>query len=124
VQWVSSPSPVGGVDYPRTYQEFRQWFPDDTACVEYLGRVRFGIDDGPGTRKLVTFAFATIVEGSTVRTDGARMLRRLAALGYIHEYAFRFNRSNARARGMLSPSAAASCRHRPAPTARALQPVR
>ncbi|WP_231588694.1 hypothetical protein, partial [Mycobacterium nebraskense] len=22
-------SPVGGMDYPRTYQEFRAWFPDD-----------------------------------------------------------------------------------------------
>jgi hypothetical protein len=22
-------APVGGVDYPRTYQEFRGWFPDE-----------------------------------------------------------------------------------------------
>lgn len=33
--------PVGGLDYPRTYQEFRSWFPDDAACVEYLGRLRW-----------------------------------------------------------------------------------
>ena len=33
--------PIGGVDYPRTYQEFRAWFPDDTACVEYLGKLRW-----------------------------------------------------------------------------------
>ena len=33
--------PVGGVDYPRTYQEFRAWFPDDVACREYLGRLRW-----------------------------------------------------------------------------------
>src|SRR5215211_4742708 len=33
--------PVGGVDYPRTYQEFKSWFPDDAACREYLGRLRW-----------------------------------------------------------------------------------
>lgn len=33
--------PVGGVDYPRTYQEFRQWFPDDAACIDYLGQLRW-----------------------------------------------------------------------------------
>jgi transposase-like protein len=33
--------PAGGVDYPRTYQEFRSWFPDEDACVEYLGRLRW-----------------------------------------------------------------------------------
>ena len=33
--------PVGGVDYPRTYQEFRAWFPDDVACREYLGQLRW-----------------------------------------------------------------------------------
>ena len=38
-----SPSarPVGGVDYPRTYQEFRSWFPDDRACREYLAGLRW-----------------------------------------------------------------------------------
>ena len=51
-----------------------------------LGRVRFGVDDAPGTVKLVEFAASTIAEGSTVRTDGARMLRRLATMGYTHEY--------------------------------------
>jgi hypothetical protein len=33
--------PVGGRDYPRTYQEFRSWFPDDESCREFLGRVRW-----------------------------------------------------------------------------------
>jgi transposase-like protein len=33
--------PVGGVDYPRTYQEFKTWFPDDVACREYLGQLRW-----------------------------------------------------------------------------------
>ena len=32
---------MGGVDYPRTYQELRAWFPDDVACREYLGRLRW-----------------------------------------------------------------------------------
>ncbi len=37
----ASQRPVGGVDYPRTYQEFRSWFPDDVSCREYLGRLRW-----------------------------------------------------------------------------------
>ena len=34
-------APVGGVDYPRTFQEFREWFPDDAACVTYLAQLRW-----------------------------------------------------------------------------------
>lgn len=34
-------SPAGGVDYPRTYQEFRTWFPDETACTDYLAQLRW-----------------------------------------------------------------------------------
>jgi transposase-like protein len=34
-------APVGGVDYPRTYQEFRDWFGDDRACEEYLAGLRW-----------------------------------------------------------------------------------
>jgi hypothetical protein len=33
--------PVGGVDYPRTYQEFQAWFPDGIACRDYLERLRW-----------------------------------------------------------------------------------
>ena len=33
--------PVGGVDYPRTLQEFDAWFPSEAACVDYLRRVRW-----------------------------------------------------------------------------------
>ena len=36
-----SAHPVGGIDYPRTYQEFRSWFPDDQACREYLAGLRW-----------------------------------------------------------------------------------
>jgi transposase-like protein len=32
---------VGGVDYPRTYQEFRAWFPDDVSCARYLADLRW-----------------------------------------------------------------------------------
>jgi hypothetical protein len=37
----SEAHPVGGVDYPRTYQELLAWFPDDAACLEYLAAVRW-----------------------------------------------------------------------------------
>lgn len=33
--------PVGGLDYPRTMQEFDEWFPNEVACVEYLRRLRW-----------------------------------------------------------------------------------
>ena len=50
-----------------------------------LGRVRLAVARRPGTAELVTFATEVIAPGSTIRTDGARTLRRLADLGYIHE---------------------------------------
>src|SRR5208337_159120 len=37
----SSKHPVAGVDYPRTFQEFEAWFGDETACQEYLRRLRW-----------------------------------------------------------------------------------
>ena len=33
--------PVGGVDYPRTLQEFSEWFPSEEACAQYLRRLRW-----------------------------------------------------------------------------------
>ncbi len=33
--------PVGGVDYPRTQQEFDEWFPSERECRGYLHRVRW-----------------------------------------------------------------------------------
>jgi ISXO2-like transposase domain/Transposase zinc-ribbon domain len=51
-----------------------------------LGRVRFGIDRAPGSLDLITFAQASIEPGSLIRTDGARMFRKLPDLGYDHEY--------------------------------------
>ena len=34
-------APVGGADYPRSYAEFRSWFPDDQACLDYLDWLRW-----------------------------------------------------------------------------------
>ena len=50
-----------------------------------LGRVRFDIGTRPGTLELVDFAARVIEPGATVRTDGARMLRRLGEEGFRHE---------------------------------------
>src|ERR1700712_2322813 len=36
-----SSHPVGGIDYPRTFQELLSWFPDDAACLAYLERLRW-----------------------------------------------------------------------------------
>jgi len=33
--------PAGGVDYPRTFQELLEWFPDNAACLAYLERLRW-----------------------------------------------------------------------------------
>jgi len=30
-----------GVDYPRSYREFVEWFPDAAACSAYLERLRW-----------------------------------------------------------------------------------
>jgi len=35
------PHPVAGEDYPRTYQEFLEWFADEPACRRYLSRCRW-----------------------------------------------------------------------------------
>ena len=33
--------PIAGKDYPRTYQQFPEWFSDDDACRRYLLRCRW-----------------------------------------------------------------------------------
>jgi len=35
------PGPVAGIDYPRNMQEFDRWFADETACRNYLYRIRW-----------------------------------------------------------------------------------
>ena len=51
-----------------------------------IGRIRLA--PGPADRRLALVGFGqrVIVPGSTIRTDGARQLRRFADLGYQHEY--------------------------------------
>jgi len=56
-----------------------------------LGRARFGVADRAGSTKLLDFACATVAPGSLIRTDGARTLRRLASLGYRHDYITGYN---------------------------------
>ena len=56
-----------------------------------LGRVRLEVAERPATLELVEFAQRMIVPGSTIRTDGAMMMRRLGKLGYTHEYATGYN---------------------------------
>jgi transposase-like protein len=33
--------PVSGRDYPRTWDQFLDWFPDNDACIEYLEGIRW-----------------------------------------------------------------------------------
>ena len=33
--------PVGGVDYPRTFDEFDAWFGSEEACLDYIARLRW-----------------------------------------------------------------------------------
>lgn len=56
-----------------------------------LGRVRFGIDYAPGSKEQIAFAQREIEPGTHIQTDGARVLRRLADLGYEHSYATGYN---------------------------------
>lgn len=51
-----------------------------------LGRIRLEATDRPGTAGLREFAQRMVVPGSTIRTDGAQHLRKLADMGYTHEY--------------------------------------
>jgi len=49
-------------------------------CVgtQRLGRIRLEVASAPGTLKAVQFAARVVESGSTIRTDGARIFRRLA----------------------------------------------
>lgn len=38
---VEQRRPEGGRDYPRGWDELRQWFPDDAACLVYLEKLRW-----------------------------------------------------------------------------------
>jgi len=51
-----------------------------------LGRVRIELAEAARTAELVTFATRAIAPGSVIKTDGAVNLRKLATLGYEHQY--------------------------------------
>lgn len=57
----------------------------ERASPRKLGRVRFQVSPGPGTLEMISFAQRVIAPGSTIHTDGASFLRRLAGLGYDHQ---------------------------------------
>jgi hypothetical protein len=38
---INRPHPIAGEDYPRTYQEFLEWFSDESACRRYIVRCRW-----------------------------------------------------------------------------------
>jgi transposase-like protein/predicted RNA-binding Zn-ribbon protein involved in translation (DUF1610 family) len=56
-----------------------------------LGRVRLAVAEAPNTNELVEFACTVIEPGSTIRTDGARIFRKLATMGYAHDYVTVYN---------------------------------
>lgn len=56
-----------------------------------LGRIRLEVTHRPGSLELVDFAQRTVLPGSTIRTDGARMMRKLGERGYTHEYVTGYN---------------------------------
>lgn len=51
-----------------------------------IGRIRLAVASKPNSNELVTFATEVIAPGSTIHTDGALHLRKLAGMGYTHEY--------------------------------------
>src|SRR4029450_3638689 len=50
-----------------------------------IGRIRLEVAEAPGTLERVDLACEVAQPGATIRTDGARMFRRLAGLGYTHQ---------------------------------------
>src|SRR6266508_6887994 len=70
--------PVGGKDYPRTYQEFRSWFPDDVSCREYLGGRRW--PEGNSCSRCATWCAAVWFVTSQPNGVSARGLQ--DALGF------------------------------------------
>ncbi len=56
-----------------------------------LGRVRLAVAEAPNTNELVEFACQVVEPGSTIRTDGARVFRKLETMGYAHDYVTVYN---------------------------------
>ena len=85
---------VGGVN-PGSGGEAGDKVPVMAAVARHgphrLGRIRLQVATAPGSLELVDFAASVVAPGSTIRTNGARMLRRLADMGYTHEYDTGYN---------------------------------
>jgi len=64
---------------------------EKTGTGRKLGRIRLEIAERPASLELVEFAKRMVMPGSTIRTDGAIMMRKLAKAGYTHEYATGYN---------------------------------
>jgi transposase-like protein len=59
--------------------------------AQRIGRIRLEVASSPGSLEAVQFAARVVEPGSTIRTDGARMFRRLNDMGYTHTYVTGYN---------------------------------
>ena len=97
------PHPVAGLDYPRTLQEFDEWFSSENACANYLCRLRwpngFRCPDGGGSNAWTTTRGqlrCAACQRQTSPTAGTIFDKTRKPLR-----TFRFNRRRSRARGLL-----------------------
>ena len=94
----SKPRAVAGRDYPKTWDQFLDWFPDEGACLSYLERLRWpqgfvcprcGVSDDPYRAKRSRLmcrhcAHQGTVTAGTILTKTRTPLRSwLAAVWYV-----------------------------------------
>ena len=106
--WSNAAHPVGWIDYPRTLEEFDEWFPSEAACVDFLVFVglmvsavrplQLGVDDGSGPTAMCGMpasdisdrgddlrgyaqAVAALVSGDVVCRVSALGVQRILGLG-------------------------------------------
>ena len=80
--------PLGGIDYPRTLQEFDECFSSEDDCIRYLQKLRW----------------ANGFKCPVCKGGKAWMMSRGGNYHmdyYLDEYTFRFNRRKSKTRGML-----------------------
>ena len=99
--------PTGGIDYPRTLQEFDKWFSTENACneLEKYGYIHKQVklsDSGdpahvvmPGVHRISSLLKRWIL-GTHQGSISAKHIDY-----YLDEYTFRFNRRTSNARGLL-----------------------
>ena len=103
--------PVGGIDYPTTFQEFDEWFSDEDACLKYIGKLRWpngftcpNCGFHPESPSVIGRGLYYRVASQLDRWwlgihQGAIRPEHLAY--YLDEFTFRFNRRTSKARGLL-----------------------